>query len=119
MYGEISALSILAVAASLLWSHQASAEDSLRVSWYGGSGEKLSARTASGEIFDPRANTAAHRSLPFGTHLEVKYHGRSVVVRVNDRGPAAATGKDLDLSRAAASALGISGSAVVTIRKLD
>jgi rare lipoprotein A len=120
MYGEISALGILAVSASLLWTHQASAEDqSLRASWYGGSGEKLSSRTANGEVFDPRANTAAHRSLPFGTRLEVKYHGRSVVVRVNDRGPAAATGKDLDLSRAAASALGMSGSAVVTIRKLD
>jgi rare lipoprotein A len=120
MYGEISVLGVLAVSGAMIWAHQASAEDqSLKASWYGGYGEKLGARTANGEVFDPGANTAAHRSLPFGTRLEVKYHVHSSVVRVNDRGPAPATGKDLDLSRAAASALGMSGSAVVTIRKLD
>jgi len=43
--------------------------------------------TASGERFDPNAMTAAHRTLPFGTLVRVTYRGRSVVVRINDRGP--------------------------------
>ena len=76
-------------------------------SWYGG-GESLSKRTASGERFNPDGFTAAHRTLPFGTMLHVSANGRSVVVRVNDRGPF--TGKRaLDLSRGAARALGIIG----------
>ena len=65
-------------------------------------------RTASGEAYDPEAFTAAHRSLPFGTRLRVTdmASGRSVVVRVNDRGPWG--GKRLiDLSRAAARELGL------------
>lgn len=62
---------------------------------------KRDCRTASGERFTGRDLTAAHRSLPFGTRLRVSYKGKSVVVRVNDRGPAAWTGKDLDLSQAA------------------
>ncbi len=75
-------------------------------SWYGG-GEKLSRRTASGEKFDADALTAAHRTLPFGTRLRVSANGRSVIVRVNDRGPVKATGRSLDLSRGAARTLGI------------
>ncbi len=65
-------------------------------------------RTASGERFDPGALTAAHRSLPFGTCLEVENlaNGRRVQVRVNDRGPWQA-GRILDVSRAAAVRLGI------------
>ena len=63
-------------------------------------------RTASGERFDPRAFTAAHRTLAFGTCLRVKNleNGRSVDVRVNDRGPFVA-GRIVDLSEAAARAL--------------
>ena len=77
-------------------------------SWYGGAkGERLARHTASGEIFRPAALTAAHRSLPFGTRLRVSFRGRSVVVRVTDRGPAARTGRSLDLSRGAASAIGL------------
>lgn len=62
--------------------------------------------TASGEIFDPQAMTAAHRTLPFGTRLRVTNisNGRSVVVRINDRGPYA-HGRIIDLSRAAAERL--------------
>jgi len=84
-------------------------------SWYGG-GERLSRHTANGEIFNPRALTAAHRTLPFGTRLVVRHGGRSVSVRINDRGPAKSTGRSLDLSRGAASVLGIlaRGSAPVT-----
>ena len=60
--------------------------------------------TANGERFNTYAMTAAHRSLPFGTRLRVTYGGRSVLVRINDRGPYVA-GRDLDLSYAAFSAL--------------
>jgi rare lipoprotein A len=62
--------------------------------------------TASGEVFDPDGFTAAHRTLPFGTRLMVSYHGRSVQVVVNDRGPYVG-GRELDLSRAAAESLGL------------
>lgn len=75
-------------------------------SWYGG--ERRGRRTASGEPFDPRALTAAHRSLPFGTRVRVRSvrTGREVVVRINDRGPRAAD-RIIDLSQGAAQALGI------------
>jgi rare lipoprotein A len=88
----------------------------VKASFYGGSGERLSQHTANGAVFDPRGRTAAHRSLPFGTRVEVKYKGRSVVVRINDRGPLASTGSALDLSRGAASELGMTGTAPVSMR---
>lgn len=86
-------------------------------SWYGG-GEKLQRLTANGEVFRPEDLTAAHRSLPFGTKLEVSANGKTVVVRINDRGPAKHTGRSLDLSRGAARALGMihRGTARVTWR---
>jgi len=56
--------------------------------------------TASGERFNTYSMTTAHRSLPFGTRLRVTHGGRSVVVRVNDRGPFVG-GRELDLSYAA------------------
>jgi rare lipoprotein A len=64
--------------------------------------------TASGDRFDKRALTAAHRTLPFGTHLRVTNvrNGRSVTVRVNDRGPFA-RGRIIDVTSAAAEALGM------------
>lgn len=82
----------------------------VRASWYGG-GERLSQRTSTGEIFRPMGHTAAHRTLPLGTMLRVSAlaTGLSTIVRVNDRGPAASTGRALDLSRGAAVALGIVG----------
>lgn len=88
-------------------------------SWYGG-GERLNRHTANGERFNPRALTAAHRTLPMGARLLVAYAGHSVVVRINDRGPAAYTGRSLDLSRAAARVLGITGAGVarVAIRRV-
>ncbi len=76
-------------------------------SWYGG-GEGLSRRTASGEAFQPDGMTAAHRTLPFGTKLEVTSGARTVVVRVNDRGPFTKR-RSLDVSRGAARALGFLG----------
>jgi rare lipoprotein A len=74
------------------------------------------ARTASGEAMVPGALTAAHRTLPFGTLVRVTndHNGRSVVVRINDRGPFVA-GRVIDLTPAAASALGFSGLAPVTL----
>jgi rare lipoprotein A (peptidoglycan hydrolase) len=72
--------------------------------YYGGSDRLCGRRTASGGVLNCAAMTAAHRTLPFGTVLMVQSGGRSVQVTVNDRGPF--TGAFLDLSPAAASALG-------------
>ncbi len=63
-------------------------------------------RTANGERFDGSSLTAAHKTLPFGTRLRVTYRGKSVVVRINDRGPYI-KGRSLDLSTAAARKLGM------------
>jgi rare lipoprotein A len=80
-------------------------------SWYGGGPKKYepNSHTANGERFNKWDLTAAHRSLPFGTRLLVSHGGRSVVVRINDRGPAAWTGRSLDLSKGAAAQLGMIG----------
>ena len=83
-------------------------------SYYGG--ELAGNPTASGEAFDPNDLTAAHPYLPFGTLLTVSNNGRSVTVRVNDRGPFVAD-RGLDLSLGAAQAIGLtdSGPAVVEV----
>lgn len=75
------------------------------------------ARTASGEKFDPNELTAAHRTLPFGTRLRVTNvtNGRSVTVRVNDRGPFVA-GRDVDVSYFAAERLGITERGVAKVK---
>lgn len=77
-------------------------------SWYGARFHRR--RTASGELFDMRALTAAHPTLPFGTRVCVRSEatGRSVVVRINDRGPHIRN-RVIDLSRGAAEALGVMG----------
>ena len=90
-----------------------------RASYYG---ERFRGRrTASGQRFNPDALTAAHRRLPFGTRLRVTNvrNGRSVVVRVNDRGPFHGD-RILDLSKAAARRIGMvrSGTARVRIERL-
>ncbi|HJU82571.1 MAG TPA: septal ring lytic transglycosylase RlpA family protein [Holophagaceae bacterium] len=80
-------------------------------SWYGGNGDGFAGRpTASGETFDPTQMTAAHKTLPLGTHLEVENLDthRKAIVRVNDRGPYI-RGRIIDLSRRAAQELGILG----------
>ncbi|MDQ3302606.1 MAG: septal ring lytic transglycosylase RlpA family protein [Actinomycetota bacterium] len=75
--------------------------------------------TATGEPFEPEGYTAAHKSLPLGTELEVSYGGESVEVTVNDRGPYVA-GRDIDLSLAAAREIGLvePGSASVRVTEL-
>jgi rare lipoprotein A len=73
-------------------------------------------RTANGEVASAGRLTAAHRSLPFGTMVRVTHrgNGRSVVVRINDRGPFV-RGRVIDLTPAAARAIGFSGLAPVTL----
>jgi rare lipoprotein A len=73
-------------------------------------------QTASGEIMDPGNMTAAHRTLPFGTRVTVvnRSNGRSVVVRINDRGPFV-RGRVIDLSPAAGRALNMDGLASVSL----
>ena len=88
-------------------------------SWYGG---KFHGRlTANGEIFDTNKLTAAHRTLPFDTRVKVTNlnTGKSVVVRINDRGPFL-HGRIIDLSQAAAMKIGMleSGTAPVTVEIL-
>jgi len=82
--------------------------------WYGG--ELQGSPTASGERFNKNAMTAAHRTLPFGTKLRVtnKNNGRSVVVRINDRGPFI-KGRMLDLSKGAAGQLGFISSGYTAV----
>lgn len=78
-----------------------------RASYYG---KRFHGRkTASGERFDMNALTAAHRTLPFGTMVRVTNagNGRSVVVKVNDRGPFGDRSRIIDVSQAAAEALGM------------
>lgn len=74
-------------------------------------------RTASGEVFDMRAMTAAHRTLPFGTRVRVTNleNGRQAVVRVNDRGPFR-EGRIIDVSYAAARTLGLIGRGIAKVR---
>ena len=73
-------------------------------------------RLASGGLFNPNAMTAAHKTLPFGTRVRVKHldNGRSVDVLINDRGPYVA-GRVIDLSRAAATKIGMTGQGVARI----
>lgn len=85
-------------------------------SWYA-----LTSRTASGERMNPAAMTAAHRSLPFGTKVVVtnQRNGKSVTVRINDRGPFI-KGRVIDLSKAAAHQLGFvrSGHTPICMKKV-
>ena len=74
--------------------------------WYGN--EFHGRPTTSGEIFKQDAFTCAHKTLPFGTWLRVTFRERSVIVKVNDRGPFV-KGRMLDLSRGAAEVIGLSG----------
>jgi rare lipoprotein A len=89
---------------------QLHAESGLAAYYYGG-------RTASGEVSGPNELTAAHRTLPFGTRVLVTNirNGKSVTVRINDRGPFG-RGRIIDVSHAAARELGMLGSGTATVR---
>lgn len=99
-------LVILAAAVLLLTARPAGYNEVGIASWYGPGFHGKT--TANGELYDMYAFTAAHKTLPFGTVVEVVDldTGRSVVVRINDRGPFV-PGRIIDLSYAAAEALGI------------
>lgn len=103
-------LSVLAVLASLLAANSASAA-SCTASWY-----DEGALTATGAPFLPDGLTAASPGLPFGTRVLVSLGSRSVTVTVNDRGPAAWTGRCIDLSRGAARQLGMLDQGVAVVR---
>lgn len=87
----------------------------MTASWYGPRFHGKS--TANGETFDQSALTAAHKSLPFGTLLKITNlrNHKSVIIRINDRGPYV-DGRDLDLSKATAKALGILHKGVVKVK---
>ena len=84
-------------------------------SWYGR--REAGHRTASGAIFDPTLKTAAHRTLPLGSCVLIMHLGnsRSLVVPVTDRGPYA-SGRVIDLSQAAARALGMERAGLARVR---
>ncbi len=105
---SLPALSLLLCAAVALGAEEG------RASWY--AGKFQGRRTASGEIFDTNQMTAAHRTLPFGTRVRVRNldNGTEVLVRINDRGPFV-DGRIIDLSRAAAEALAMTGSGVARV----
>jgi len=73
-------------------------------------------KTASGEVFDENKMTAAHKTLPFGTIVKVTNisNNKSVIVKINDRGPFV-SGRIIDLSRAAAEALGMISAGVTEV----
>ena len=88
----------------------------LKASWY-----ECCKKTANGENYNPEGMTAAHRSLKFGTRLRITNtkNGKSVVVRINDRGPFI-KGVDLDVSRGVARHLDMikSGHAILLVEQL-
>jgi len=83
---------------------------SMTASWY-----ECCKMTANGEHFNPNGYTAAHKTLPFGTKLRVTYNGKSIIVRINDRGPFI-VGRQLDLTRGAAMALGCKGVGICKVK---
>jgi rare lipoprotein A len=111
-------LTIAALVLGNVWGAISAADAKpIQASWYGPGFHGK--RTASGERFNTHALTAAHKSLPFGSRVLVTNErtGKSVVVRINDRGPYA-HGRVIDLSKAAAQAVGISGVGKVKLTRL-
>ena len=99
---------LLACGLLVFGADRAGAEEAL-ASWYGPGYQGLP--TASGEPYDASRYTAAHKTLPLGTELEVSYGGKSIPVTVNDRGGLPGD-RELDLSQAAAEELGLTGPGV-------
>src|SRR5215472_5320338 len=83
---------------------------------YGGRDGYCGSRTANGQRVNCSAMTAAHRRFPFGTRVRV-CHSKCVTVRINDRGPFV-RGRDIDLTPAAARAIGLNGTGRVTVSRL-
>jgi len=114
--GMVLATSAIMLPSSINAAQAASNNECGRASWYA-----LTSQTASGEMMNAAKLTAAHKTLPFGTKLKVtnKNNGRSVVVRINDRGPFI-KGRVIDLSKAAAKQIGMikSGHAPICFTRL-
>ena len=112
--GTAAAAVIVMVAAAFLWATPVHAGECHNwvASWYG---TESGSRTANGERFTGESYTAAHRTFPFGTKLKVTYQGKSVVVRVNDRGPGIKS-RQLDLAHAAARKIGLTKVGVGKVR---
>jgi rare lipoprotein A len=109
---RLTAATAAITAFALLGSAQANAAPGCgHASWYA-----LSSKTASGERMNASKLTAAHRSLPFGTKVLVtnKRNGKSVIVRINDRGPFI-RGRVLDVSKAAAQDIGMVASGTAQV----
>ncbi|WP_028750939.1 septal ring lytic transglycosylase RlpA family protein [Rhizobium leucaenae] len=109
--GSIAIIATISAAFAILSTDAFAASGCGGASWYGGR-----SKTASGERMSSGNFTAAHRSLAFGTRLKVtnRHNGRSVVVRINDRGPFI-RGRVLDLSRAAAQDIGMVASGTASV----
>lgn len=98
------------VAAAILAAAPAAANEVVASYYYHGH------TTANGEAYNPDGLTAAHKTLPFGTKVKVTnpLNGKSIIVRINDRGPFT-KGREIDLSRGAAKAIGIINQGVARI----
>ena len=97
-------------------SRQLIAQSYGQASFYGNQPGEGGPLTANGERYNPGGLTAAHKTLPFGTRVRVtSKNGRSVVVRINDRGPFIG-GRIIDLSVGAARAIGLTSSGVGPVR---
>ncbi len=108
----LAAAAIAACAAVLLAIAPANASSQTgKASWY-----KMGTKTANGERFNPDGLTAAHRTLPFGTKVRVKNlrNGKSVVVRINDRGPFHKS-RIIDVSRGAAKKIGLTTQGITRV----
>ncbi len=112
LFGVIAGLCLLVWMTGLVV-----ASETCEASLYGAGDGYAWKRTASGETMNPNALTAAHRTLPFGSVVIVTNlrNGRSVSVRITDRGPFK-RGRCIDLSPAAARAIGMGGTAPVSVR---
>jgi rare lipoprotein A len=108
----------LAIAVCVMFGGTARAESGI-ASVYGNGDGYAGRKTASGARLNPHALTAAHRSLPFGTRVQItnRKNGRSAIVRISDRGPFI-RGRVIDVTPAAARALGFSGLTSVSLTRV-
>jgi rare lipoprotein A len=113
---RISSFAAVLIASNVAVSFFDAKADSIGIASYYGAAH-AGRRTASGERFDADGLTAAHRTLPLGTQVDVLnlFNGKRVVVRVNDRGPYSAH-RLIDVSRGAARALGFLSGGTATVR---
>lgn len=109
---------LLATLLLCLFASQAAAESCVASVYWLGDGSS-GTKTASGERMNDNTLTAAHKSIKLGTYVKVtnRNNGKSVVVRINDRGPFVA-GRCVDLTKAAARAIGVNGLAPVSVERV-